>query len=293
MSEIAQLLERGDQSFSQGDVEGAGALFAQALALAGQDDHRSRAMALDGLGAVLAATEQLEDAAARCQEAIALIEAHDLKDLSTPYSNLASVLVMSGHEVDESLSLWERALAIERAREQEDEQSVASLLMDMAIAAGFVPDWPRADALIDEALIYSERVEGPLSYLALSQRVYKLECCDHLGQPKMAQQHVATLMSRVAQANMDEHRALIEQGLPMLATALSQQGRCDEADEIFTKVLDALEALDDVDEELLALIRSNQEANAQFQQQIMFTAAQWETEEELSIEAYRDQGEEE
>lgn len=285
-SDLKALLEHGEQAFTQGDLEGARHAFEQALK---QDDApaRQRASALDGLGAVCASSGDLERAMQYCHQAMELLEEHEIEDVSTPYSNMASVMVMAGQEVSAALELWERALAIERARTSPDQEALSSLLMDMAIAAGFVPDWPRALELIEEALTLSEALLGPHSYQALSQRVYMLECFDHLADAKRALAASEAFIELLPKLRVSQDRELIEQGLPMLATALSQQGRCEEADAIFTHVLNELDTLDDVDPELLDAITENRDANDVFRHQILMTAAQWETEEELSVMAYQ------
>lgn len=286
-SNLKALLEHGEQAFTQGDLEGARSAFEQALDI---DDApaRDQASALDGLGAVCASSGDLERAMQYCHQAMELLEEHEIEDVSTPYSNMASVMVMAGQEVSAALELWERALSIERARANLDQESLSSLLMDMAIAAGFVPDWPRALELIEEALSMSEALMGPTSYQALSQRIYMLECFDHLADVKRALAASEAFVAKLPLIRASQDRELIEQGLPMLATALSQQGRCEEADAIFTHVLDELDTLEDVEPELIDAIISNRDANDVFRHQILMTSAQWETEEELSVMVYQD-----
>ncbi len=292
-----QSIARAEAAFAQEDYEGALAAFEQARELALDPARQGQAHA--GCGASLAFLGRLDEAQPCCEAAISLtIEAlgEDAPELIEPYTNLASVLAMRGEPeaLEQAITCWERALALERAHPQAQPASLAATLADLASAYMMADRPEQALASLTEAITHAERAgDDPSAPQALVMRLELAQLHDGLSQPEQAADQVRRVLDAASAAPASLELALASR---TLATILSRQGRCDEAELLFAHAEQQLSQAPDEDAAELdgwrERIAEERALNLQFKEETAQAFALWARMEAQLAEASEDDAEE-
>lgn len=206
------------------DLDGAQALFAQALGDA--EETHVRARALEGLGQLAFRRGDSERTVELLEESLRLY-GHDVSDHTKLADTLGRAYAMLG-DLDSSIDIFDRCLADAQQRGDRIESSRFGVLLGNALIDA--ADFGRAEVLLERTLELAEQIRDPI----LRARLYWLESRLHAEQDE-TERAAEYARKALAIVEMTEDRSYTARAHQLLAHIELDRGNAGEALEVLER----------------------------------------------------------